>query len=173
MINRPYEDSLLYARQLNAKEDLLFDLGDTSKMSAALMLRVRFVFISHAHIDHFAGFTGFLRNILKNNGMQVDFFGPAGFTANFEGALNSYIWNLIHGYDLRFKVHEVLEDQMIHTLFDSKNIFKPQKQGVSAFNGTLLDQEFFRVRAQVLDHHIPVLGFRLEEKDRFAVNLML
>lgn len=170
-INPPYEDSVLYAKQFNAKEDLLFDLGDISKMKPSFILRVRYVFISHTHLDHFSGFAIFLRNILKNSGSCVDFFGPAGFTENFKGALHAYVWNLVHSYDIQFKVHEVCSDKITSTLFDSKNVFRPQKLEEKPFKGLLLQEEFFCVKAQILDHFIPVLGFRLEEKDRLSVNL--
>lgn len=169
--NPPHEDSILFAQQLNAKDDILFDLGNCSRIPAALLLRVRWVFISHTHIDHFCGFPHFLRVILKIPGKTVDLFGPEGFTKNIEGALSSYQWNLLDNYCLKFIAHEVFENRIIQTVFDSKNRFMPSDTKIIPLKDKILvENELFCVKTGILNHKTPVLGFRLEGKNQLAVN---
>ena len=167
--NSPYEDPFLYVEQLNSKDNLIFDMGDVSKVPPSLLMRIKWVFISHTHIDHFSGFIKFLRTILKIVGKEVHIFGPKGIAENVEGALKSFTWNLIDNYDLRFYVSEIDENIKLFSLF-SNDKFQKKLISEKAFSGIILDEEGFTVKADIMDHKIPVLGFRIDEKDRYAVN---
>src|SRR3546814_15349560 len=72
------------------------------------MLRIRDVFVSHTHIDHFIGFDQLLR-ILVGRDRTLRLFGPAGFLDQVEHRLAGYSWNLVHRYatDLVFVVTEI------------------------------------------------------------------
>lgn len=169
-INSPFEDSALYVRQANSKNHLLFDMGDLRKASISDLIKLRWIFISHTHIDHFFGFHYFLRCALKAKNKVTSIFGPPGITQNVYGALSSYLWNLLDNYNILFEIHEVFEDKIIRYNLHSKNYFKPCKVEECKHDNVILNQAFFRVKIAFLDHKTPVLGFRLEEKERFAVN---
>lgn len=170
-VNEPFEDSVLYAQQQNAKEDVLFDLGDLNRFSPALMMRVKWVCVSHTHLDHFVGFPRFLRANLKISGREIHFFGPEGFIRNMEGALAAYTWNLLDYYDISFLVTEIREKRLIRARFHSRNKFKRRILSRSRRkNHVIVENDIFKLEADVLNHNTPVLGYRLSEKDRFAVN---
>ncbi len=168
--NKPNEDNIIYGRQINGKDDILFDLGDVSKVPAASLLRVRWIFISHTHLDHFSGFPNYLRTILKIKGKEVSFFGPKGFIKNLYHSLSAYTWNLLEYYDITFNAYEVDGSEIRKSVLRSENYFEIEEVSNSPFNGVILDEELFFVKAVELDHKTPVLGFRLEEKNQFAVN---
>ena len=170
LINSPFEDTIIYAQQLNAKDDILFDLGDTKNFAPTLMLRIRWVFITHTHMDHFFGFHNFFRTILKIIGKRVDFFGPKDLAKNIHGALHSYHWNLLEGYDISFCVHEIHNDKIEVFQIDSATQFKLEKIDEKPFNPVVFDHSAFFIQTDIFDHKIPVLGFRIQEKDRFGVD---
>lgn len=145
---------------------MLFDLGDIAALPPRKLLRVGHVFVSHAHMDHFAGFDRLLRLLLGRD-TTVCLYGPAGFIDRVAHKLHSYTWNLIHGYtgNLVFEVDEVdAADRRHRARFQSREAFRREtlpdtgiEDGVLARSGGLL------VRCAVLDHGTPCLGFALEE----------
>jgi ribonuclease Z len=136
------------------------------------LLRVTHAFVSHAHMDHFAGFDSLLR-VMIGRGKTVHLFGPPGFLDRVEHKLAAYTWNLIEIYEneLLFRVTEVAPDGSgLSGAFSSCNGFRRGPAEAVPLPGlVLVDEETFRVRAAVLDHRIPCLAFALEEK--FHVNV--
>lgn len=64
LINGPFGDPAVYADVMFERRAFLFDLGDVSTLAPKKLLRVTHVFVSHAHMDHFAGFDHLLRLLL-------------------------------------------------------------------------------------------------------------
>ncbi|MCP4135990.1 MAG: hypothetical protein GY754_33785 [bacterium] len=171
LYNSPFEDSILYARQLNVKEDILFDLGDISNAPSSHLLRVKRIFISHTHMDHFCGFHNFFRTVLKLMGKEIEIYGPTNIIENVYGALTSYTWNLIKEFDITFLVTEVSEKGLKKAALKSQHVFEPEILSTTPLKDTVIvDDPFYTVRVDFFDHKTPVLGFRLDEKDQYAVN---
>ena len=172
LINDPFGDPGVYIDFLFEKRALLFDLGDLHALSSRQLLRVSHAFVSHAHMDHFSGFDSILRVLLGRERL-VHLFGPPGFLDRVEHKLAAYTWNLVESYEneLLFRVTEVSPDGSGATAdFSSRRGFlRGPATPADLPGGTLVDEETFRVRAAVLDHRIPCLGFALEEK--FHVNV--
>jgi len=162
----------VYVDFLFEKRALLFDLGDLHALSSRQLLRVTHAFVSHAHMDHFSGFDALLR-VLLGREKQVGLFGPPGFLDRVEHKLAAYTWNLVESYEneLVFRVTEVAADGSGSTAeFSSRSGFvRGAVSPVCLPGSVLVDEETFLIRAAVLDHKIPCLGFALEEK--FHVNV--
>lgn len=172
LVNDPFGDPALYVEFLFERRALLFDLGDLVPLSARQMLRVTHAFVSHTHMDHFAGFDALLR-VLLGRDKSLHLFGPPGFIDRVEHKLAGYTWNLVANYACDFVVRatEVHPDGRAETAaFHTRTGFLREPAPASFIaGGVLLDEETFLVRAAFLDHQIPCLSFALEEK--FHVNV--
>ncbi|MFL6603746.1 MAG: MBL fold metallo-hydrolase [Steroidobacteraceae bacterium] len=152
---------------------VLFDIGDVSSLSTRVLLRVSDVFVSHTHMDHFAGFDHLLRVCLgRDTGVRM--YGPPNFIAHVEHKLAAYTWNLVHNYQVDF----VIEARELHTdgrvqraQFRSRNQFRREPLcDVLAAAGVLLEDEQFCVRTIALEHHdILSLAFSFEESTHINV----
>jgi ribonuclease Z len=172
LVNDPFGDPGLYVNFLFERRALLFDLGDLSPLSPRQLLRVGHAFISHTHMDHFAGFDALLR-ILLGRPKVFHLFGPPGFVERVEHKLAAYTWNLVANYesDLVVRATEVHPGgQTLAAELRSRTGFRREPlDSPSLAAGVLLDEEAFQIRAAFLDHQIPCLAFALEEK--FHVNV--
>ena len=87
---------------------LLFDIGDISRLPTRKLLRISDVFVSHTHMDHFAGFDHLLRVCLgRDTGVRM--YGPPDFIEQVGHKLHAYTWNLVENYaaDFTVLVHEL------------------------------------------------------------------
>ncbi len=152
---------------------ILFDIGDVAALSTRVLLRVSDVFVSHTHMDHFAGFDHLLRVCLgRDTGVRM--YGPPNFIAHVEHKLAAYTWNLVQNYVVDF----VIEARELHpggrvqrAQFRSHNQFRRESlDDAFAAAGVLLEDEQFRVRTIALEHHdIVSLAFSFEESNHINV----
>jgi ribonuclease Z len=171
LVNDPFGDPGLYIDFLFEKRALLFDLGDLSPLASRQILKVSHAFVSHTHMDHFAGFDLLLRLLLGREKV-LHLFGPPGFIDRVEHKLAAYTWNLVANYESDFvvRVTEGRENGAATAEFRTRTGFQREPVSTPELpSGLLLDEETFQVRAAVLDHQTPCLAFALEEK--FHVNV--
>jgi ribonuclease Z len=172
LINDPFGDPGVCVECRYRRESVLFDLGDLHALPARKLLKVHSIFVSHTHMDHFIGFDHLLRLCLGRD-KQLHLFGPPGFAGQIEHKLKAYTWNLVENYSNDFAVTatEVHPLHQITMRYGCRNAFQPEVLAEHrSFGGTLLDTQFFVVRGAFLDHMIPCLAFRFEEKKR--INIM-
>jgi ribonuclease Z len=163
LVNDLFGDPALYVSLPWERRALLFDLGDISALTAGRLLKITDVFVSHAHVDHFIGFDHLLR-VLLGRPKALRIFGPPGLIGHVEGKLRGYTWNLVEGYTLVLEVHEVHPDRIAVARFSCPEGFVRRDDPVTRiFDGVVLEEPQFRIRAAHLDHRIPCLGFALEE----------
>jgi ribonuclease Z len=74
-VNGPFEDPCVYARIIREKRALLFDLGRLERLEIGNLLKITDIFVTHMHMDHFAGFDTVLRGVLKRD-IPLRIFGP-------------------------------------------------------------------------------------------------
>jgi ribonuclease Z len=163
LVNDLFGDPALYVALPWERRALLFDLGDIQSLSPGRLLKITDVFVSHVHIDHFVGFDHLLRVLLgRPKGLRL--YGPPGFIGHVEGKLRGYTWNLVEAYSLVLEVYEVHPEHMTVARFSCPEEFLRRNDPVPRpFEGVVLEEAHFRVRAAHLDHRIPCLGFALEE----------
>jgi ribonuclease BN (tRNA processing enzyme) len=126
LVNGPFEDPALFIRFLFENRAIMFDLGDINALSTRDILKLTHVFVTHTHMDHFAGFDRLLRIFLGRE-KQLHLFGPRGFIRNVEGKLGGYQWNLAENFTNRFsiKVTEIRSDQLLTMTYRCQNRFQP------------------------------------------------
>lgn len=172
LVNGVFGDPALYLDFRDARRALLFDVGEIGKLLPKKILRLSDVFVSHAHMDHFAGLDRLVR-VCLGRGTRLGLYGPPGFLERVEHKLAAYSWNVAERYpgDFTLVAHEVsAEGRLRKAQFRSRASFvREDLPGASISEGVLLDEPHFRVRAALLDHGIPCLGFALEEKARVNV----
>lgn len=172
LINDPFGDPGLLVHFLLQKRALLFDLGDLSAVSNGTLLKVSHVFVSHTHIDHFIGFDRVLRTLFGHE-KTLTIFGPKNIIKNVEGKLAGFTWNLVEQYSesLTIEVVEVQESGLQKATFRAIDRFKLCDERQEPFvDGLIVDDATFTVRAAILEHRVPCLGFALEEKPHANVD---
>lgn len=166
-INPPLGDPGVYLEFMFERRSMLFDLGDLQPLSDRKLLRVSHIFVSHTHMDHFAGFDRLIR-ILLGRDRTLHLFGPSGFIERVSHRLASYTWNLVENFatDLVLMVGEVAGDGIVTVArLGCRNAFRPEpKSPLPGPGGVLVERPDYVVRAVVLDHGIPCLGFAVEQK---------
>jgi ribonuclease Z len=172
MVNGPFDDPVLFVPFRHENRAMLFDLGDITVLSPRDILKISHIFITHTHMDHFAGFDRVLR-IMLGRDKDLCLFGPQGFLKNLTGKLAGYCWNLVGNYENNFILHatEIHPDHTLTCNYPCSGGFLadgPIRE--EPFDGLVLREPPLTVRAVHLDHGTPVLGFSLEE--RFHVNII-
>jgi ribonuclease Z len=166
LVNGRFGDPGLFVEWLHRRDALLFDLGDLSPLSARDLLRVSHVFVSHAHMDHFVGFDALLRvNVGRDRTIRL--VGPTGFADRVWHKLQAYEWDLVDRYaaDLVFEVTELDGGGRTRLArFRFKRAFDREDLGEGVADGGLVaSEEGFTVRAAILEHHGPSVGFAVAE----------
>ena len=172
LVNGAFGDPGLYVDFHDERRALLFDLGEVTALPPRKLMRLTHVFVSHAHMDHFAGFDRLLRVVLGRKEALVLAGGP-GFIARVEHKLAGYEWNVVHRYEppIAIEARELAEDGTgRRATFSSRSRFEREEAGAWSPAGDVLHEEAaFRVRGRFVDHEIPCLAFALEEKARMKV----
>lgn len=168
LVNGPFEDPTLYVRLLWQRRALLFDAGDLAALDHGSIIKVSDVFITHTHIDHFIGFDAVLRAQLRTE-RPLRVYGPPDIIGHIEGKLGGYSWNVIAEYPLKIEVFGVGAENVRHASFYASEAFQRINREEKPFEGTVLDEDNFKVRAVMLKHDIPCLGFTMEED--FHINI--
>ena len=167
LVNGVFGDPALYLDFRFERRALLLDLGDIAALPPKKILRLSHVFVSHAHMDHFAGFDRLVR-VSLGRGSELRLYGPPGFIDRVEHKLAAYTWNLVERYpgDFTLLVHEVAPDWSVRAArFRSRRSFAREAlPGEGSPDGVLLEEDQFRLRTAFLDHGIACLGFAFEEK---------
>jgi ribonuclease Z len=166
LVNGRFGDPGLFVEMLHRRDALLFDLGDLSPLSARDLLRISHVFVTHTHMDHFVGFDALLR-VHVGREKTIRLVGPRGFAERVWHKLQAYEWDLVERYDcdLVFDVTELHEGGLTRSArFRLKSRFEREDIGEGRADGGMVAVgQGFEVRAAVLEHHGPSIGFSVAE----------
>jgi ribonuclease Z len=173
LINSPFDDPGLFIPFLFDNRAIIFDLGEIHSIPAKDILKISHAFITHTHMDHFAGFERLLRLFLGRD-KNLNLYGPEGFIKNVEGKLAGYSWNLVDNFRNKFvlNITEVRTKQLLTNQYNCQKGFSPlrRKPFKQRFNSVLLEEQGLSVSTIQLDHQIPCLGFSI--KERFHINII-
>jgi ribonuclease Z len=171
-VNGPFDDPGLFLDFRFGRRAILFDCGDLGALSSRELMRVSHVFVSHTHMDHFAGFDR-LSRVCLHRPMPLHLVGPEGFIDRVEHRMRSYTWNLVgdHSADFSLRVDEFSQGRIRRAArFSARHAFAlAQAPCPDLPDGVVLQEEAFRVDAVELDHGIPSLAFCLREPVRVNV----
>jgi len=161
LVNGRFGDPALFVEMLHRREALLFDMGDLSALSTRDLLRVSHVFVSHMHMDHFIGFDALLR-VHVGREKTIRITGPDGLCERVNHKLHGYEWDLAEKYDadLVIEASEIRADGKQHAAcfrFKRRFAWEPPPQRSDS------DLDGFEVRAALLEHHGPCVGYALSE----------
>jgi ribonuclease Z len=134
-------------------------------------MRLSHVFVTHAHMDHFAGFDHLLAVVLGRK-PHLALFGGPGFIDQVEHKLRAYTWNVVYRYDeLALDVVEIgMSGRAECARFSSRTNFVRESTASRALQGDIIhDETTFRVRARYIDHDVPCLAYAIEEKAHINV----
>ncbi|MEW6221492.1 MAG: Clp1/GlmU family protein [Thermodesulfobacteriota bacterium] len=168
LVNGVLGDPLLHLRLRHQRRSLLFDLGEGVRLPARIAHQVSDVFISHAHLDHLAGFLWLLRSRIGEL-PACRLYGPPGLAGHIQGFLAAVLWDRAGARAPAFEVAELTGDRLRRWRLQA-GVGLPQDLGATAVqDGVLLAEPGFRVRGITLDHGTPVLAFAFEPERPLAI----
>lgn len=162
------DDPVLLLKVRPLGRSLLIDCGRIHHLAKRVLKNLDAVFISHAHMDHFMGLDTLIRHVHVSN-RTLELFGPPGITRRIEKKLQGYDWNLAEPSWCRFRVFEIFPDRVVRSLFAGSEGFRRQfLDEARRTDRRIYRNRYLTVEAELLDHRIPVLAFRITENPSFA-----
>lgn len=164
------DDPLLLVRVRPTGRSLLFDCGQLHHLAKRVLRSIDAVFVTHAHMDHFMGLDHLIRHTHVSP-RSLDLYGPPGIAARVGHKLAGYDWNLAEEWWRTVFVHEIHDDRIEHHRFAGAGGFAGEALGAEPrATPTIYLTPFVTVEAQLCDHGMPVLAFRLTEQEVFAID---
>ena len=102
----PFHDPALLVTPTNQSESLLFDCGTLETLKTRELLKVKWLFLTHLHIDHLIGFDHLLR-VRLFSALPLIVFGPPGTVETISHRLQGYTWNLTSGSPFQVQVTDL------------------------------------------------------------------
>ena len=166
LTNEAFGDPGIYVDFRDERRALLFDVGDIDSLPPRKLMRLSHVFVTHAHMDHFAGFDRLLAVVLGRK-PKLTLTGGPDFIAQVEHKLRAYTWNVVYRYDeLVLDVCEIgIDGRAQCARFSTRTNFVRESTWSFVLGGDVVhDETTFRVRARFVDHDVPCLAYAIEEK---------
>lgn len=152
---------------------LLFDCGDGCLWDLPLgeVQQVDHLFFSHLHMDHVGGFDTFFRCTFDRTDRPNHVWGPPGTGAILHHRFRGFLWNLHHGRDAKWFVHDFHGSHVETRRFELAEAFAAEHdEGSRAGRGVTVEGPGFTVEAHAMDHGTPSLAYVVRETPRVNVD---
>jgi ribonuclease Z len=164
------DDPVLLLNTRPTGRGILFDCGQIHHLAKRVLKSIDALFITHAHMDHFMG----IDTMIRHNHVSprtIELYGPPGITAKMAAKFSGYDWNLTEEYWCSFRVHEIFHDRIETSLFSGPKGFTHRLQTeIPRTDKIIYRSNYLQVEADLCDHKIPVLVFRITEQPSFHVD---
>jgi len=152
---------------------LLFDVGYgcIDSLKRGKIQSIDYLFFSHLHMDHVAGFDAFFRYVYNREDKVNMIFGPEKtceiMTHRFQGCQ----WNLHEDKKIEWTVTDILEKKMVSKSFFLHEQFKKTHLGKTVdYSETILKTDDFEISVQIMDHIIPSIVYLVRERQQLSIN---
>ena len=152
---------------------ILFDCGENvlNELKYSDISSIDYLFFSHFHLDHAAGFDYFLRRNYDRPDKPVRIFGPQDTIKIIHHRLSGYTWNLVDDVPGKWIITEIKEDSLkTVSLKTSESFSRRHFSGKKLFKRRLIDNADFSVDAVLLNHIIPSAAYRITEKESHNID---
>lgn len=164
------DDPLLFLRIRPLHGALLFDCGQIAHLAKRVIKPIRALFVTHAHMDHLMGLPTLVRH-QHASPRPLDLYGPAGIVERVAHLLAGFDWNLAEPTWFTLRVHEVQADRIRSVHFLGPEGFRRSSAGDRPRrDDEIWSCPYVRVTAEILDHKLPVLAFRIDECPGFSID---
>ena len=165
----PFDDPALLVAPTNCELSILFDCGTLHGLKTRDLQKVRWLFLTHLHIDHLIGFDHLLRVRLFSS-LPLTVYGPCGTIEVISHRLKGYAWNLTSGSPFKVRVFECPTggangaEFSCNDRFDSRSLDSEALPEVPTQQGTVTLVEGLSVHSHPVSHGVPCLGYRLDRR---------
>lgn len=164
------DDPVLLLNTRPTGRGILIDCGRVHHLAKRVMKSIDALFVTHAHMDHFMG----VDTVIRHNHVSprtLELFGPPGIAEKMRAKFSSYDWNLTEPYWCSFLVHEIHPGSIATFLFPGPEGFTGRFVGERPRDDKVVYRnDFLQVEADLCDHKIPVLIFKVTERASFLVD---
>lgn len=167
LMSRENEDVSILVKADNHKWSYLCDCGEAERLTAADCIRLRAIFISHTHIDHFINFDTILRFQLGIE-RTVTICGPEGISSHLQAKLKAYNWNLIEKGSVKYEIREIGSAGGIELYELDPPGWELEYRG-GMIGPVIFENDNLQVSYVLLDHGIPSAAYLFREPDSIKV----
>lgn len=164
----PFDDPALFLRISQDERAALFDCGTLQGLKTVDLHRVRWLFLTHSHIDHLIGFDHLIRARLFSS-LPLTVYGPAGTIEIISHRLQGYAWNLTSGSPFQVRVFELGENRRLTGMqLICEQRFLPcpvddnAKEDAPREDGSVKINSILQLSSHPVEHGVPCLCFRLD-----------
>ncbi|MDT8443316.1 MAG: MBL fold metallo-hydrolase [Desulfuromonadales bacterium] len=164
------DDPVMFINIRPTGRGILLDCGQLHHLAKRVLRSIDALFISHAHMDHLMGFDHLLRHVHVAP-RTIAVYGPSGIADRISHKLAGYDWNLTEETWCTIMVYEVQPRQVERFEFaGSRGFTSRYRQTIPRHDRTIYQSRHLKVEAEICDHKIPVLIFRVTEARSFLLD---
>jgi ribonuclease Z len=162
----PFHDPALIITPDNSPDSILMDSGTLHAVRTRSLMKIRWLFLSHLHIDHLIGFDHLLRVRLFST-LPLFVFGPPGTTEVISHRLQGYTWNLTSGSPFEVYSTDLTDAEQSPTVrFACHDRFAPSTPKpvqIPEVREHVRLQRGLTVHWHQVNHGVPCLCYRLDQ----------